>query len=103
MRSCVEKKLEQENFEELLIKTIKDKGNKHPESKKLLLAWTIKKEEEFETATPKERIQFDIQRARLYKKAGLKESALESFEAAKMCAQMYDIKLFHEIEKEMKL
>lgn len=76
-----------ENPEQQLIRLLKEKGSKNQEAKDLLISWTIEQEKQVEkSVNPEAPIQFNLQRARLYFKAGYIEEALENFEAAQIQA-----------------
>lgn len=76
-----------ENPEQQLIQLLKEKGAKNQEAKDLLISWTIEQEKQVEkSVNPEAPIQFNLQRARLYFKAGYIEEALENFEAAQIQA-----------------
>jgi hypothetical protein len=67
-----------------LVRLLKEKGVEDPETRNLLINWTIEQERLVEaSADPEASIQFNLRRARLYFEAGYKDEAFENFEAAK--------------------
>jgi len=82
----VEKELMFDNNESVrqeLVRALKEKGIKDPETKSLLINWTIEQERSVESSTdPDAPIQFNVRRARLYFEAGYTEEAIENFGAA---------------------
>lgn len=73
-----------ENEEQKLIKLLREKGFDDPESRELLLEWTIGQEKLVEQSNdyPLEQIRLNIRRARLYYSAGNSQVASEAFEDA---------------------
>ena len=75
-----------ENLENRVIKAFKEKGTDDPEAKALFLQWLQEQEAKVEN-DPLAAIEFNLKRARLYLKIGLREEALENFEDASRQAQ----------------
>lgn len=71
---------QKESSDEQLAAILKSKGFEDTEAKKLLVEWTIRREQEAEKSPdPDARINFERRRARLYYDAGNEEAAFEAF------------------------
>ncbi len=77
-----EEALNQVSLERLiLVAALKTKGIEDTETRGLLVAWTEKREQKVEQAGTREaQVEFEIERAELYKEAGLVDEALVAFE-----------------------
>ena len=68
---------------------LRSSGIENPEVKEKLIEWTIKQEEKVESAgrTVEARVNFEIERARLYHESGYGGEALETLEAVLYVAE----------------
>lgn len=91
-----------ESPEEVVIKLLKEKGVENEEAREALIKWTIDQEKAVELSSiPEAPILLNVNRARLYFKAGYFESAFENFEdAAEQAYQERKDDLCRQIEKE---
>jgi len=70
-----------------LIEALRTKGIEDKETLEMLIAWTEKKEQEVERIGTREaQLDFEIDRAELYREAGLIEEALQALDDALMIA-----------------
>lgn len=72
-----------------IVEGLRSLGVEDPEVKEKLIEWTVKQEEKVESAgrTVKARVDFEIERARLYFDGGYMDEAWEALEAALLMAE----------------